>query len=104
MSKAYEKAGIHSIRIRTALPCEVQDRVCAVCYGAIWRRGTPVNIVEAVVVIAAQSIGEAGNPAPSMRTFTSAGTAQVFDQSFSTSSTTARSDPQPQRGEEFDGS
>jgi DNA-directed RNA polymerase subunit beta' len=44
-------------------------------------RGTPVNIGEAVGVIAAQSIGEPGTQL-TMRTFHIGGTAQVVDQSF----------------------
>ncbi|MGO4838278.1 DNA-directed RNA polymerase subunit beta', partial [Rhizobiaceae sp. 2RAB30] len=78
---AIEKAGIQSIRIRSALTCEVRTGVCAVCYGRDLARGTPVNIGEAVGVIAAQSIGEPGTQL-TMRTFHMGGTAQVVDQSF----------------------
>ncbi|NKF32738.1 hypothetical protein HER21_40640, partial [Pseudomonas sp. BGM005] len=49
-----EKAGIQSIRIRSALTCEIQTGVCSVCYGRDLARGTPVNMGEAVGVIAAQ--------------------------------------------------
>ena len=76
-----EKAGIQSIRIRSALTCETQDGVCAKCYGRDLARGTPVNMGEAVGVIAAQSIGEPGTQL-TMRTFHIGGTAQVVDQSF----------------------
>src|SRR5690606_30944354 len=76
-----EKAGIQSIRIRSALTCEVKVGVCAVCYGRDLARGTPVNQGEAVGVIAAQSIGEPGTQL-TMRTFHMGGTAQVVDQSF----------------------
>jgi len=78
---AIEKAGIQSIRIRSALTCEVKTGVCAVCYGRDLARGTPVNIGEAVGVIAAQSIGEPGTQL-TMRTFHMGGTAQVVDSSF----------------------
>lgn len=44
-------------------------------------RGTPVNMGEAVGVIAAQSIGEPGTQL-TMRTFHLGGTANVVDQSF----------------------
>ena len=37
---------------------ETKNGVCAKCYGRDLARGTPVNIGEAVGVIAAQSIGE----------------------------------------------
>ena len=76
-----EKAGIQSIRIRSALTCEIQTGVCGVCYGRDLARGTPVNMGEAVGVIAAQSIGEPGTQL-TMRTFHLGGTATVVDQSF----------------------
>ncbi|WP_011581154.1 MULTISPECIES: DNA-directed RNA polymerase subunit beta' [Chelativorans] len=79
--EAIEAAGIQTVRIRSALTCEVRTGVCAVCYGRDLARGTPVNIGEAVGVIAAQSIGEPGTQL-TMRTFHMGGTAQVVDQSF----------------------
>ncbi|WP_274427411.1 DNA-directed RNA polymerase subunit beta' [Chelativorans sp. YIM 93263] len=79
--EAIENAGVQSVRIRSALTCEVRNGVCAVCYGRDLARGTPVNIGEAVGVIAAQSIGEPGTQL-TMRTFHMGGTAQVVDQSF----------------------
>src|ERR687895_1189183 len=54
--------------------------VCAKCYGRDLARGTPVNIGEAVGVIAAQSIGEPGTQL-TMRTFHIGGTAQLVDTS-----------------------
>ena len=78
---AIEEAGIQSVRIRSALTCEIQTGVCGVCYGRDLARGTPVNIGEAVGVIAAQSIGEPGTQL-TMRTFHLGGTATVVDQSF----------------------
>ncbi len=53
-----EKAGIQEIRIRSVLTCETKFGVCAKCYGRDLARGTPVNMGEAIGVIAAQSIGE----------------------------------------------
>ncbi|WP_173931824.1 DNA-directed RNA polymerase subunit beta' [Chelativorans sp. Marseille-P2723] len=79
--EAIEAAGVQTVRIRSALTCEVRNGVCAVCYGRDLARGTPVNIGEAVGVIAAQSIGEPGTQL-TMRTFHMGGTAQVVDQSF----------------------
>ncbi|MEO1746101.1 MAG: DNA-directed RNA polymerase subunit beta', partial [Pseudomonadota bacterium] len=78
---AIEKAGIQSVEIRSALTCEMQSGVCAVCYGRDLARGTAVNHGEAVGVIAAQSIGEPGTQL-TMRTFHMGGTAQVVDTSF----------------------
>ena len=78
---AIEAAGIQTVKIRSALTCELQSGVCGVCYGRDLARGTPVNMGEAVGVIAAQSIGEPGTQL-TMRTFHIGGTAQVVDQSF----------------------
>ena len=78
---AIEAANIQSVQIRSALTCEVQNGVCCTCYGRDLARGTPVNIGEAVGVIAAQSIGEPGTQL-TMRTFHLGGTATVVDQSF----------------------
>jgi DNA-directed RNA polymerase subunit beta' len=75
-----EKAKVQSIKIRSVLTCESKNGVCAKCYGRDLARGTPVNIGEAVGVIAAQSIGEPGTQL-TMRTFHIGGTAQVVDQS-----------------------
>ncbi len=76
-----EQANIQSVRIRSPLTCEVRYGCCAACYGRDLARGTPVNIGEAVGVIAAQSIGEPGTQL-TMRTFHIGGTAQVVDSSY----------------------
>ena len=72
---------MQEVRIRSVLTCETLDGVCAKCYGRDLARGTPVNIGEAVGVIAAQSIGEPGTQL-TMRTFHIGGAANVVDQSF----------------------
>jgi DNA-directed RNA polymerase subunit beta' len=76
-----EKAQVQAVRIRSVLTCECKSGVCAKCYGRDLARGTPVNLGEAVGVIAAQSIGEPGTQL-TMRTFHIGGTAQVAEQSF----------------------
>ena len=76
-----EQAGIQSVRIRSALTCESEDGVCALCYGRDLARGTLVNIGEAVGIIAAQSIGEPGTQL-TMRTFHIGGIATGGQQSF----------------------
>ena len=76
-----EKAGVQEIRIRSVLTCETITGVCGKCYGRDLARGTPVNIGEAVGVIAAQSIGEPGTQL-TMRTFHIGGVAQTVDTSF----------------------
>ena len=63
-----------------------ENGICGTCYGRDLARGTPVNIGEAVGVIAAQSIGEPGTQL-TMRTFHIGGTAQVADNSFVESNT-----------------
>ena len=70
-----EKAGVEQVKIRSVLTCETKDGVCAACYGRDLARGTPVNVGEAVGVIAAQSIGEPGTQL-TMRTFHIGGAAQ----------------------------
>lgn len=80
-----EEANVQSIRIRSVLTCESNTGVCGACYGRDLARGTPVNLGEAVGVIAAQSIGEPGTQL-TMRTFHIGGTAQVVDSSFIESS------------------
>jgi DNA-directed RNA polymerase subunit beta' len=75
-----EAANVQSFRIRSVLTCDSETGVCAKCYGRDLARGTPVNLGEAVGVIAAQSIGEPGTQL-TMRTFHIGGTAQVVDQS-----------------------
>ncbi|MBL8791213.1 MAG: DNA-directed RNA polymerase subunit beta' [Rhizobiales bacterium] len=76
-----EKAGIPEVRIRSVLTCETKFGVCGKCYGRDLARGTPVNMGEAVGVIAAQSIGEPGTQL-TMRTFHIGGAAQVLDDSY----------------------
>ena len=63
-----EKAGVEQVKIRSVLTCECENGVCAACYGRDLARGNPVNIGEAVGVIAAQSIGEPGTQL-TLRTF-----------------------------------
>ena len=67
-------AGIEKVYIRTIYNCRSKHGICAHCYGADLASGKPVNIGEAVGVIAAQSIGEPGTQL-TMRTFHSGGVA-----------------------------
>ncbi len=73
--EAIELAGVERLQIRSPLTCETRGGICAACYGRDLARGTPVNIGEAVGVIAAQSIGEPGTQL-TMRTFHIGGAAQ----------------------------
>jgi DNA-directed RNA polymerase subunit beta' len=67
---------VQAVKIRSVLTCEAKTGVCGKCYGRDLARGTPVNIGEAVGVIAAQSIGEPGTQL-TMRTFHIGGAAQL---------------------------
>ena len=82
---AINAAGIQEVKIRSVLVCATKSGVCATCYGRDLARGTPVNMGEAVGVIAAQSIGEPGTQL-TMRTFHIGGAAQIADSSFIESS------------------
>ncbi|MBV9955165.1 MAG: DNA-directed RNA polymerase subunit beta', partial [Pseudolabrys sp.] len=79
--EAIVAAGVQELRIRSVLTCELTNGVCGSCYGRDLARGTPVNMGEAVGVIAAQSIGEPGTQL-TMRTFHIGGAAQISEQSF----------------------
>ena len=70
-----EKSSLDQILVRSPLLCEAKVGICSKCYGRDLARGTPVNIGEAVGVIAAQSIGEPGTQL-TMRTFHIGGAAQ----------------------------
>jgi DNA-directed RNA polymerase subunit beta' len=63
-----EELGIDRVFIRSTLTCDAERGVCVMCYGRDLARGKPVNIGEAIGVIAAQSIGEPGTQL-TMRTF-----------------------------------
>ncbi len=72
------KAGVDAVKIRTVLTCKSDVGVCAKCYGANMSSGNPVQVGEAVGIIAAQSIGEPGTQL-TMRTFHTGGIATADD-------------------------
>ena len=72
--KTLQKMGRDSVKIRTVLTCKSHLGVCAKCYGANMATGQPVQVGEAVGIIAAQSIGEPGTQL-TMRTFHTGGVA-----------------------------
>jgi DNA-directed RNA polymerase subunit beta' len=80
MVARFVELGVQGVKIRSPLVCAAKQGVCGKCYGRDLARGTPVNIGEAVGVIAAQSIGEPGTQL-TMRTFHIGGAAQLNEQS-----------------------
>ncbi len=76
MSKGVNEKGepIEKVKIRNILCCKSRIGICSKCYGANMATGEPVQIGEAVGIIAAQSIGEPGTQL-TMRTFHSGGVA-----------------------------
>ena len=77
-AEAVEKAGITSVICRSVFTCRADHGVCAKCYGANLANGNPVDIGEAVGIIAAQAIGEPGTQL-TMRTFHTGGVASAED-------------------------
>ena len=75
-----QRSGVQRVRIRSVLTCESRRGVCVKCYGRNLATGRPVDIGEAVGVIAAQSIGEPGTQL-TMRTFHIGGTARLEESS-----------------------
>ncbi len=65
---------LSEVKIRTILTCRSHNGICAKCYGANLASGEPVQVGEAVGIIAAQSIGEPGTQL-TMRTFHTGGVA-----------------------------
>ncbi len=70
--------GIESVEIRSVFTCKSKTGVCAKCYGKNMSNNNPVQIGEAVGIIAAQSIGEPGTQL-TMRTFHTGGIASTGD-------------------------
>ena len=71
-------AGIKEIKIRSLFGCRTVNGVCKKCYGLNLATGRPVEVGEAVGVMAAQSIGEPGTQL-TMRTFHTGGAAGESD-------------------------
>ncbi len=74
VAKKLEEAGIRQVIIRSPLTCDLRQGICAKCYGRDLGTWRPVEIGEAVGIIAAQSIGEPGTQL-TMRTFHTGGVA-----------------------------
>jgi len=73
-AKKIVEAGITKVEIRSVLTCRTRYGTCRLCYGRNMATGYPVEIGEAVGIMAAQSIGEPGTQL-TMRTFHTGGVA-----------------------------
>jgi len=73
--KRIEELGIKQVKVRSPITCKSQYGICAMCYGRDLARGQWANIGEAIGVMAAQSIGEAGTQL-TMRTHRAGGVAK----------------------------
>ncbi|MBA3766916.1 MAG: DNA-directed RNA polymerase subunit beta', partial [Acidobacteria bacterium] len=80
VAEEIQSSGVQRVRIRSVLTCESRRGCCIKCYGRNLATGRPVDIGEAVGVIAAQSIGEPGTQL-TMRTFHIGGTARLEESS-----------------------
>ncbi len=78
LARRISESGISKMQVRSVLTCRCQNGVCSRCYGTNLAHGGPVDIGEAVGIIAAQSIGEPGTQL-TMRTFHTGGVASVED-------------------------
>jgi DNA-directed RNA polymerase subunit beta' len=74
VAKKIVDAGINRVYVRSVLECKTRYGVCTKCYGLDLGTGQPVNVGEAVGIIAAQAIGEPGTQL-TMRTFHTGGIA-----------------------------
>lgn len=69
---------LRSVKIRSVLTCRCKSGICVKCYGRNMAAKDPVQLGEAVGIIAAQSIGEPGTQL-TMRTFHTGGVATADD-------------------------
>jgi len=74
IAEMLEEVGVEEVPVRSVLTCETRRGVCVKCYGRNLSTNRPVQVGEAVGVIAAQSIGEPGTQL-TLRTFHVGGTA-----------------------------
>ncbi len=67
-----KSVNLKEIKVRSTLTCELEYGICQKCYGWSMTTQKPVDIGEAIGIIAAQSIGEPGTQL-TMRTFHTGG-------------------------------
>jgi len=74
LAKKVVDAGVREAYIRNVFTCESPKGICAKCYGRNMATGNPVEVGEAIGVMAAQAIGEPGTQL-TMRNFHTGGVA-----------------------------
>jgi DNA-directed RNA polymerase subunit beta' len=74
MAALRDDPSVEDVMVRSVLTCEAEHGVCGLCYGRSLATNRPIELGEAVGVIAAQSIGEPGTQL-TMRTFHTGGIA-----------------------------
>ncbi|HSS08277.1 MAG TPA: DNA-directed RNA polymerase subunit beta', partial [Acidimicrobiales bacterium] len=74
MAVLRDDPAVEDVMVRSVLTCEAEHGVCGLCYGRSLATNRPIELGEAVGVIAAQSIGEPGTQL-TMRTFHTGGIA-----------------------------
>lgn len=67
-AKIIGESKLDSIKVRSPITCRSHSGICSVCFGLDLSKNQPINLGEAVGIIAAQSIGEPGTQL-TMRTF-----------------------------------
>ncbi|MEE8131655.1 MAG: DNA-directed RNA polymerase subunit beta' [Candidatus Paceibacterota bacterium] len=75
-AKAIEKSRIETVKVRSPIACKTLYGICSRCYGLDLGKNKPIEIGEAVGVVAAQSIGEPGTQL-TLRTFHAGGIAGI---------------------------
>ena len=63
IARKIEEMGLERIQVRSPMTCEAELGICRLCYGMDLSTGSKVEEGLAVGIIAAQSIGEPGDPA-----------------------------------------
>ena len=76
VAQAIENSSISQVEVRSPMECKAASGICSKCYGYDLSKTRPIEIGEAVGVVAAQSIGEPGTQL-TLRTFHTGGVAGV---------------------------
>jgi DNA-directed RNA polymerase subunit beta' len=76
IAKTIQESKLESVVVRSPIRCKSEYGICAACYGLDLSKGKPIEVGEAVGIVAAQSIGEPGTQL-TLRTFHIGGVAGV---------------------------